>query len=213
MPKYTVQANETLLDIAVRELGSTDVRPILRDERNRGIFATGRTEHILNPGDELWLPDERPAETSGVTVSAGQRNVLVARRRTRPFRVRALGPDGQALVNEEYELRPDQGPTVQGVTDRRGLIIAQLVVKARSVTLAIASREYRVAIGSIDPAHTTAGIQARLRNLGFLFGSLTTNHASAVQEALRVFQATHGLRPTGIGDSATIARLVAAHGD
>ena len=67
-------------------------------------------------------------------------------------------------------------------------------------------------LGEVDPIDSVSGVQARLNNLDFQCGSVSGEMDSPTREAIREFQRSCGLTPTGDADADTRKRLQAEYG-
>jgi peptidoglycan hydrolase-like protein with peptidoglycan-binding domain len=74
-----------------------------------------------------------------------------------------------------------------------------------------ADEEYEFDLGHLDPVEQTDGLQARLKNLGYLRGDITGEIDDDTKAAIEIFQKAAGLAVTGKPDQATRDALKSAH--
>jgi len=67
-------------------------------------------------------------------------------------------------------------------------------------------------LGELDPLATMAGIQGRLRDLGYYAHAVDGIWGPRTARALRNFQRAHALPVTGRADDATVAGLRGSYG-
>jgi peptidoglycan hydrolase-like protein with peptidoglycan-binding domain len=67
-------------------------------------------------------------------------------------------------------------------------------------------------LGQLDPPSTNTGVQSRLTNLGFSCGEVDGIIGPLTSAALRAFQESVGIEPTGTITEATRKLLAQAHG-
>jgi peptidoglycan hydrolase-like protein with peptidoglycan-binding domain len=71
---------------------------------------------------------------------------------------------------------------------------------------------YELDLGHLDPLDTIGGAQARMKQIGAYYGTVTNTMSLPFVMALKAFQESHGLRPTGELDASTQAALRETHG-
>jgi N-acetylmuramoyl-L-alanine amidase len=211
--KHTVVQGETVFSIA-KAHGFRDWRIVWDDPAN----ATLKTQRasgggVLNPGDELTLPD-LAAKTIDCKTDA-----------TYTFKVKTLqayfatvlkDAYGQPYTTTKYRLVVD-GKTIEGTTDDKGALLESVPPDAKEaqvtvfVTVRGSAGRTRTAevvypklrLGQLDPSDTDTGVQGRLAALGYEcpIGEDITGEPS--RKAIRAFQGEHGLGVTGDADPAT----------
>ncbi len=70
---------------------------------------------------------------------------------------------------------------------------------------------YNIQLGSLDPLSETAGVQQRLKNLGYLSFTVDGETGPETREALIAFQKKHELGETGEINSETLDKLKQLH--
>jgi N-acetylmuramoyl-L-alanine amidase len=212
--KHVVQQGEDLFVIAAR-YGFRDYRTIYDDAANAELRSLRPNPQVLFPGDVIAIPDREPRVEEGDT---GRRHRFFVRAPQRLLRLRLRDPFGEPLVNEPYELVVDGVSVGSGlVTKPDGTLEHVIPTQARRGRLTTKDFAWDLRIGDLDPIRETpdsgrSGMQARLRNLGYYHGLLDGIVGPRTEDALRRFQADHGLAVTGALDDATSAALIAAHG-
>ena len=130
---------------------------------NAGLREERRNMHVLEPGDEVVIPDLRPGI---VACETGRRHRF--RRRGVPQRLSMqLLVDDQPRAAVPYRLVVD-GTKHEGVTDTEGRLSHWIPPNAHRGVLLVEGEAYDLEFGHLDPATTRAGFRARLVNLGFL---------------------------------------------
>lgn len=208
MPKtYNVSQSEDLLEIAFSlGFGSTEKFHAL--EENRALLAL-RSDGVLNPGDELAIPERKPI-TKRVSTNQSHRFVLKIPRR--PLSVRVLDEDGEPVANADFVLE-GSGVSESGTTDGDGIAMAEIPAgDCKNLKLTVLGQEIRLSVAALDPVTSVSGLQGRLSNLGYPVGSRDGSFGPATRRAIKHFQSDHDLPCTGVVDDATRKRLVEAHG-
>ncbi|MBX9601999.1 MAG: peptidoglycan-binding protein [Bryobacteraceae bacterium] len=209
---HSVRAGECLASLAA-EHGFPDWQAIYFHPGNADLRRRRPNPHILNPGDEILIPDREAGETS---CASERRHQFVLREPPVELRLRLEDFEGRTLARREYELEIGHR-RYRGVTDSNGQLEEQIPARATGGLLKVhASRDgeallfFPLALGHLDPETEMAGVQARLQNLGFPCG-VSGSWDEATRKALRLFQRKHGLPETGEADEATRQRLAGVH--
>ena len=209
MPMYTVQEGDHLSAIA-EKFGFRDFKTIWDDPQNADLKQSRTDAHILNPGDQLFIPDKQqkkaPASTGKATYFQVPAQSLELRLVLKDF-------DEQPAPGLACELEVE-GAVQKLVSDDSGMIKAKIPRKAQTGTLRIPDLdlEMPLKIGHLDPPDQDHGWQARLINLGFYDGAVGSTDQERLGYAIEEFQCDHGLPVTGQLDDGTRAALLAAHG-
>jgi N-acetylmuramoyl-L-alanine amidase len=160
--------------------------------------------NVLLPGDIVFIPDVTPKDIDG---SAGQRHRFRRKGIPKTLRIQIVGVDGPE-AGLDYRIDID-GRLSDGRTDGDGYVIEPIEPDARRALLVLADgREYEIVLGALDPVDEVVGQQKRLRNLGFWDGPIDAARTDETAAALRAFQTSQALEPSGEADAATKARLV-----
>ncbi|MBX3469476.1 MAG: peptidoglycan-binding protein [Planctomycetes bacterium] len=210
--KHTVVQGETVLSIA-KAHGFRDWRVVWDDPANADLKSKRANGGVLNPGDELTLPDREKKELD-VKVDATYRFKVKS---TQAFYSTLLKDAyGEPYQSTRYRLVVD-GKTIEGKTDDKGYLLESVPPDAQEaqVTVLVTVRGSagrtrtaevaypKVRLGRLDPIDTDTGVQGRLAALGYrcpIDGDLTGDGA---REAVRAFQGDHALGVTGDVDPTT----------
>ncbi len=213
MIRYQVSQGDCASSIAAK-FRFRDFRTIWDDPSNHALRVLRLDPNILFPGDTVVIPDREERVEEAAT---GQRHVYVARNQTTMLRLRI--ETGRSV---DYELVIDGGDPVRGTTDGRAPIVHPISARSRSgvLTLWPSSLEEQtsengmaipIALGALDPIDELAGVQGRLRNLGFYDGPIDNLLEAPTREAIRAFQRFLSKPPTGEPTPEVRADLVAHH--
>jgi hypothetical protein len=178
---------------------------------NAALKEHRQTPNILLAGDVVHVPDKRvKRERASVT-----RNNVYQLKGV-PARIRLVfHRGGEPRKNEPYKLEIDGKVLKQGTTDENGMIEAGILPTAKTGKVILGEgREqtvYQLQLGHLDPPSEITGIDARLRNLGYLKSKAATATDDERQEALKAFQAANSLAITGDVDDATRKLLAGGH--
>jgi hypothetical protein len=179
----------------------------LRDMRNPGL---------LSPGDKVYIPDKEPG---CVTVKAGKRHTFVLQRPMVWFRLQITDGEQHPAVNIAYSIQFEGcAKVLEGTTESDGMIEGQVPahVKRGELTLSFPGSPdhgevaYTVFCGALDPSSKETGTLARLSNLGICISPFTTDEGMYTA-AVKGFQASMGLEPTGELDQDTKETLERLH--
>lgn len=208
-----VGAGDCLLSLARRY--ETSVDAIWSAGQNAELRERRKLPNQLLPGDVVHVPAK--AERSfRVATERRHRFVLSEREDCEVvIRLRRRGEDRASLA---YTLVVD-GRVFEGATDATGRVRVRVPRSARTGTLVLhdpdGEERYPVRLGHLDPLDEDApltGAQARLAHLGFWCGAVDGVLGPRTRSALRRFQRSAQLEPTGELDAATLAALGEAHG-
>lgn len=174
---------------------------------NAALRATRPSGYVLVPGDIVAIPDLAPRH---VDCALDRRHVF--RRRGVPEKLRIrLEDDDAPRVEVDWMLTVD-GHVTRGRTDAQGQLEAWIRPDARFGTLVVDDAPpMPLLLGRLPPVNAPDGVELRLCNLGHLQDSERAN-PHAVRTALRQFQATQALAPSGVADGPTQQALAACHG-
>lgn len=178
-------------------------------DKNAELKQKRKTPNVIAPGDEVFIPPKQKKEESRATEA---KHTFKRKGVPAMLRIQLLELD-EPRANEPYILEID-GQLISGETDGDGIIEQPISPKARGGILKLpnSGEEWPIRIGHLDPVDTPQGVQQRLNNLGFDAGDETGDlTASATVEALKRFQAKHGLEATGELTSETTAKLEEIH--
>jgi hypothetical protein len=191
------------------------VMPIWGLAENGQLRAVRTNPNLLVPGDEVYLPQPEPKT---FFVSADEVVTLSRLAEEVDLELELFDDLGHPWKDEPYELTIEgvAGDPVKGQTDAGGRLKQSVPATANRASLKLKplnSPGYTlvVRLGTLEPATTARGIQARLSNLGFPC-DIDGSAGPKTRAALRAFQAAQGLQVTGEVSDATRSKLSELHG-
>jgi hypothetical protein len=207
--QITIKQGECLMTIALAK--GFDPQTIWDHPDNAELKELRHTYQALLAGDRLVIPDleEKEVAVSTDTVSHFKLNVGSVKLRLR------LTRHNQARADEAFELLIDGAAApITGTTDGDGWIDQAIPADATRATLKLRDgvESYTLNLGHLDPHDSPAGIQQRLRSLGFYFGRVDGELGDVTAAALRRFQTAKSLGVNGEADDATVSALRDAYG-
>jgi hypothetical protein len=207
--QITIKQGECLMTIALAK--GFDPQTIWDHPDNAELKELRHTYQALLAGDRLVIPDleEKEVAVSTDTVSHFKLNVGSVKLRLR------LTRHNQARADEAFELMIDGAAApITGTTDGDGWIDQAIPADATRATLKLRDgvESYTLNLGHLDPHDSPAGIQQRLRSLGFYFGRVDGEIGDITAAALRRFQTAKSLGVSGEADDATVSALRDAYG-
>lgn len=167
--------------------------------------------NVLLPGDKVVLPDKEMVTTTHAT---GKRYTFVRRGVPEKLRLQFL-LDDEPRAGEPYVLEINGAVVASDKsTDGDGRIEHSIPPNARSgrVLFRDGTEVYELSLGHLDPIDQARGVKARLKNLGFYFGSVDDTLDEATEFAISAFQESRGLEPLGDLDDETRDALKKAYG-
>lgn len=203
---YLVRAHDCISSLA--EANGFFWETIWYLPENRELRSARGDPNVLLAGDRVTIPALRPKTVDGATEKKHR-----FRRRGTPARLRiSFYDDGDPRADEPYLIVVD-GIVLQGTLDEHGTLDLRISPAARTAEIRIADDEpVAITLGSMDPIDSWSGLQLRLNNLGFIAGDVTGTPNGPTRAALRRFQHSQGLDPTGIADAETRDALARIHG-
>jgi len=181
---------------------------------NASLKQLRKNSNVLMPGDQVYLPDKKKKTVDAGTNSVHKFKVkgLLLR-----LRIKLLDSDGKGLGGKKWTLKA-AGKELSGTTPGDGLLDTPVPPDATTGELSITLEDgkppvvWQVAIGSLNPASETKGVQQRLRNLGFECGKPDGTTGASTKEALQAFQKKNGLTAKGELDDPTREKALSSHG-
>jgi hypothetical protein len=208
---HVVEPGDHLPKIAAAE-GFGNVDAIWDHPRNAELKATRKDVCILNPGDEIFIPDKEP-KTVSVSTGEAYRFVILRPKIRLSLVIKDIA--NQPLANVPCELRTESA-SFRLVLDGNGKLDQEIPLDSESCQLILEDREIRLRVGHLVPIELPDGMRARLNNLGYEAGSPEERDETfddpALRSAIEEFQCDNGLKVTGIYDAATQAKLLKVHG-
>ncbi|MEA2414989.1 MAG: hypothetical protein QOI58_1646 [Thermoanaerobaculia bacterium] len=186
---------------------------IWNDDANAVLKKQRQEMNVLAEGDTVAIPAKRIAAHP---VDAGTRVQL--RRKGIPdvVRIRFLDAEGKPRADVPYliELETTDGIEQRnGKTNADGYVIEKALAALGRVKITLGSEEevYEFLPATLDPVETTAGVQARLVNLGYSCEDEDGEVGPLTTRALREFQRDYALPVSGEVDDATREELKKQH--
>jgi hypothetical protein len=180
---------------------------------NAGLKGGRKDQKVLLPGDRVHVP---PVRIRSEACATDQRHTFLRKGVPEMLQIVLLDTDGNPRPDLKYVLSIDEKIIKSDATGKKGLIKAPIPPNARSGKLIVSGEEaeevYELHLGEIDPISSTAGLQARLNNLGFYCGAVDGIVGHRTKGALREFQASQNLPVTGAIDDDTRTALSRVHG-
>jgi hypothetical protein len=177
---------------------------------NQEIRQLRNHQNVLCAGDQIVVPD-KPKKQEGGETELRHRFRRVG---TCHIHIRLLDWDNEPRVGIPYILVVD-AYRYEGETDSSGVLKHLIRPDAREGMLMLGEQSeerYLLRIGRLDPVEELSGIQARLSNLGYMFGPIDGTSGPSTSMAIRAFQSEHELTPTGMIDEATKQKIREIHG-
>jgi len=205
MPMHTVNRGDSIPSLAHDNGHFWET--LWNHPQNAELKALRKTPNILNPGDEVFIPELRLKN-----VSKGTDATHKFERKGVPAKIRMqLMMLGEPRKNEPYSLVLDD-KTIDGTTDGDGFLEAFIRPNCPGGTLILTNtgEEIPISLGHLNPIDTVSGVRQRLSNLGFYCGD-GDEVDDATKVALSQFQGAHGLPKTGEIDDATRSKLQSLH--
>jgi N-acetylmuramoyl-L-alanine amidase len=184
-------------------------KTIWDDPENSELKQAREDANVLLPGDRLHIPEKQLKEEPGDTEKKHS-----FRRKGLPSVLRlVLREGGEPQANTPYVLLIDS-KEYRGTTDGQGKLKHSLPPNAGSAKLRVGddTREFTLLLRSIDPVESIAGLQSRLRNLGYFLGDERGTLGPLTCHAIQSFQENHDLEATGELNEATQRKLKQIHG-
>lgn len=177
---------------------------------NEGLKLERKDPAILFPGDKVYIPEKRIKELSEPTNQVHKYRVKNVPAK---LKVRFLDDSDKPRANIQYSLMID-GKEFTGSTDGEGAINISIPPDAKKGTLIFKDKdeEYELALGYLDPVEEISGVQARLAGLGHYTGDSTGKVDDKTTEAIKEFQTSLGMEPSGELDEKLKNDLRSAYG-
>lgn len=187
---YTIQKGDCVESVS-RKFGFGDFRIIYDHPNNAELKQKRPKPNLLVAGDEVFIPDIELKEESGSTESRHSFELV-----TKPVKLRMVLKDDkdQPFADKQYELKVgDQEYT--GNTDSSGYFEHEISPGAKSGELKLHTEDdklkvltWNLQIGALEPPDTTRGVQERLKNLGFYYGSASGRVGKRTKTAVKAFK-------------------------
>ena len=216
--KHIVKSGDHLSKLAAK-YGFVDYRVIWDHAANAALKAKRENPHVLNPGDEIIIPDKQektaPAAAKRTTTFELQNNQLLLRVRLKNFDNELLKPTDLCV------LKTNRGVPSPLLPDNKGIIEEDIdpVLEKAELLAPFHPVKLDLRIGELPTVDTPQGQRARLNNLGY-FAGFSDNEIEQFRWAVEEFKCDQGLKPvaepldpiTGIKSPALRKKLHDVHG-
>jgi N-acetylmuramoyl-L-alanine amidase len=203
-----VKKGDCLINLCYRE--NIPWKIVWNHPQNSSLKEKRKNPNILKEGDKLYIPDKEYKEESRPTED---QHVFVVESATVKFTLTLLDL-GKPLADQEWILKVDGFEIAKDRTDKNGTLEAQIPASARKGLLIVGEKkkEYKIRFGYVDPIDEISGVQSRLKNLGFYYGSVDDIKGPLTTAALAEFQRTVEISGEGKLTDETKQKLVEVHG-
>lgn len=203
MTQHTVQQGECITSIADRY--GLFWETVWDHSENAEIKQQRQDPNVLQPGDQLFIPEKRIKEETGASEQCHRfRKIGIPAK----IKVRIV-VNNEAYGDQPYTLIIDETVVAEGRTDSDGFVEATIPAQAQEGSIRVGPPEnyvvFPIGLGTLDPIDTESGIIGRLTNLGY-------GADEDLEAALSAFQEDNSMEPTGALDQATRDRLQEAFG-
>ena len=207
--EHKVKQGECIASIAFQNGLFPDT--VWNDPKNATLKTERVDPYVLEPGDVVWVKEIEGFQKS---CEAKQRHRF--RRKGVPEKLDLeFDRNGEPRANEAYELNVD-GQVTGGRTDDEGRITAFIKPTAKKAVLTFveSGEKVRFDLGYLEPITEVAGVQARLKNLGYFDGPVDGKESEELDDAVYEFQLALDptTEPTELND-AVRDKIKKAYGD
>lgn len=211
---HIVEQGECLSSIAGK-YGFQDYRAIYDHADNADFKRQRPNPNLIYPGDEIVIPQAPPEK---FVCKTGQLNRFVVKRPERKLSLKLFDAAGEPVAGADYELSVGGDPDPRrGRTSDEGEIEELIAFDATSAKLVIGEMTLAFKVGDLNPMlevkdEGVSGIQARLANLGYFWGSADGEFGEDTEAAICHFQEDHGMEVDGLITDELRAKLAEVHG-
>lgn len=154
---------------------------------------------VLMPGDQVFIPEKQLKEVSEPT-----NQVYKFRCKNTPKTLRIQFKYFETPIRDmAYRLVID-GNEKKGKTDNEGWLTCSISPDAKKAKVYLDDgTEYELPLGYLNPIDEMTGIQGRLFHLGLFEGKIDGVYNDETKQALKVFQISQNLEPSGELDETT----------
>lgn len=187
---YTIQKGDCVESVA-RKFGFGDFRIIYDHPNNAALKQKRPKPNLLVAGDELFIPDIELKDESGATEMRHSFELV-----TKKVKLRLVLKDDkdQPFADKQYELKVGN-KEYTGSTDSTGYLEHEITPSAKTGELKLHTEDeklkvltWNLQIGALEPPDTTRGVQERLKNLGFYYGSASGRVGKRTKAAIKAFK-------------------------
>jgi N-acetylmuramoyl-L-alanine amidase len=210
---YIVQEGDWLSSIA-KQFGIGEWKKIYDHPKNRSFKKKYPDPNVLNPGEELWLPEPDWLEIEPKRIKTDVYKFVVSGLSMEIIKIVFKDENGNPLANQHYKLRIG-GYEKEGITNDDGLLKEEIEPKYfeyGTYSIHINGQHLKCRTGHLDTHDKPKGIQTRLANLGFEVGVIDGKIGPKTRAAVKAFQNDFGLKTDGIAGSKTQTKLKEIYG-
>jgi Putative peptidoglycan binding domain len=204
---YVVKQGDHVSKLA-QQFGFADFNTIWDHPNNSTLKNLRKNPNVLNPGDQLFIPDKQLKKETRPT---GATHRFKARVIPLMLRVVVKKVDDTPLANTPCKLQV-AGTTYPLTTDKSGRIEQEIPKNAETAQLIILDQGIPIKIGHLDSVDQVSGYRARLNNLGYHAGSSDDPDDAQLRSAIEEFQCDQHLKVDGVCGSQTQKQLEKVHG-
>lgn len=201
MPQnYVANKNDDMESIA-KKFGFGDYKVIYDHPQNAQLKQQRPKPNLLVEGDVVFVPDIELGEESCATE---QKHTFELKRHKVKLRLVLKDHKGKPFGDKKYELKIDD-KKFDGNTDGQGFVEQEVPADATSGKLTLFTEDEKLkvlswdlSIGQLEPVETDDGVQGRLRNLGYYFGTLDKSVSDdESKDAIKDFQKDKSMTQNG----------------
>jgi hypothetical protein len=204
---YTIKQGDHVSKLA-KQFGFADFATIWDDPNNAALKQLRKNPNVLNPGDQLFIPDKQLKKVGRQT---GATHRFKARVVPLMLRVVVKNVDDTPLANTSCKLQV-AGKTFPLTTDKNGKIEQEIPRDSETAQLVVLDQNIPIRIGHLDPVDQVSGYRARLNNLGYHAGSSDDPDDAQLRSAIEEFQCDQHLKVDGKCGPQTQKQLEKVHG-
>ena len=211
--RYIVKEGDWLSSIA-KKFGIGNWNKIYDHPKNKEFKKKYPDPNILNPGEELWIPEPESIEIEPKRVDSSVKKIEVSGGKKETIEIKFKDEDGKPLANEPYRFKIG-GYEKEGKTDSEGKMKEEIDPKYfefDTYSIKMGRREVMLKAGHLDPVDGAKGIQARLKNLGYYTGKIDGIKGQKTLKAIKAFQKDHELKEDGIAGPKTQDKIKEVYG-
>jgi hypothetical protein len=207
---HKVLQGEHLASIAAA-YGFENFETLWNHPQNASLRQSRENPLALLPGDEVFVPDLKPARFS---LQTGKRHSLTVHTQQLSLRLRVLDLRGEPLRDTPCVLSVG-AMREELTTDGDGCVELRVEPHETQGTLSIAGLVFELALGGLDPVPEPTGLAGRLSNLGYPVEDPRQQGPDSqewMRFALELFQRDNALDITGAPDVGIPEQLVEKYG-
>ena len=195
---HVVEQGEFLSSIA-NQYGFTDYNVIWNDPNNADLKQSRVNPNVLQPGDNVYIPDKQPKDESGATA---QRHVFTLKQNPLMLRIVLEDAFEKPLANAPCTLYlgQEKSPLTSDGTGKVEKPITPDTATTGTLVLQTPDTPFQddtltISVGELDPWDSLSGQAARLNNMGYFAGTPTSADDPDFESAVEEFQCDNGLIP------------------